>query len=165
MADTFTKSKRSEIMSRIGGKDTAPELRVRRLLHSLGFRFRLHCEDLPGKPDIVLPRHRKIMLIHGCFWHGHSGCPRAALPTTNTSFWEKKISGNIARDRKVQLELCSLGWELLVLWQCQLKSVELLSKRLLRFLREKDGEIKASKKNEQKRDCRSFRRLSKEGQS
>src|SRR5688572_2860168 len=101
MADTFTKAKRSEIMSHIGGKDTAPELLVRRLLHALGFRFRLHRTDLPGKPDIVLPRHRKVVLIHGCFWHSHSGCPRAALPTTNGEFWRKKIGDNQARDRRV----------------------------------------------------------------
>lgn len=135
MADTFTKAKRSEIMSNIGGKNTAPELRVRRLLHALGYRFRLHRDDLPGKPDIVLPRHRKIVLIHGCFWHAHLGCPRAALPTTNTLFWEKKIGGNKKRDRRVVRELHTLGWDVLVLWQCQLKNVEVLTRRLLRFLR------------------------------
>ncbi len=122
-------------MSRIGGKNTAPELRVRRLLHALGFRFRLHRDDLPGKPDIVLPRHRKIVLVHGCFWHGHSGCSRATLPTTNTPFWEKKIGGNKTRDRRVRRELRALGWKVLVLWQCQLKSVEVLTNRLLGFLR------------------------------
>src|SRR4051794_41747802 len=127
MADVFTPQKRSEIMSRISGKDTAPEIRVRRLLHAFGFRFRLHRSDLPGKPDIVLPRHRKIVLIHGCFWHGHPSCPRAALPTTNTVFWERKIGGNMKRDRKVRRELRSLGWKVLVLWQCQLKNMELLT--------------------------------------
>jgi DNA mismatch endonuclease, patch repair protein len=135
MADTFTKAKRSEIMSRIGGKDTAPELRVRRLLHALGFRFRLHRTDLPGKPDVVLPRHRKVVLIHGCFWHCHPGCPRAALPTTNVEFWQKKIGGNQARDRRVRRELREAGWDVLVLWQCQLKSLDVLTRRLLRFLR------------------------------
>jgi DNA mismatch endonuclease, patch repair protein len=105
MADVFTPKKRSEIMSRIGGKDTAPEVRVRRLLHALGFRFRLHRSDLPGKPDIVLPRHRKIILVHGCFWHSHADCPRAALPTTNPEFWRAKVEGNVARDRRVCTEL------------------------------------------------------------
>src|SRR5947209_66183 len=119
MADTFTKAKRSEIMSRIGGKDTAPELRVRRLLHALGFRFRLHRDDLPGKPDIVLPRLRKIVLIHGCFWHCHPGCPRAALPTTNAEFWQKKIDGNQARDRRVRPELKKAGWTVPVPLQFQ----------------------------------------------
>lgn len=134
MVDTFTKTKRSEIMSRIGGKNTAPELRVRRVLHALGYRFRVHRDDLPGKPDIVLPRHQKIVLIHGCFWHGHPGCPREALPTTNTGFWEKKISGNKKRDQSVLRELRKLGWIVLILWQCQLKSVEAFTPRLLRFL-------------------------------
>jgi DNA mismatch endonuclease (patch repair protein) len=134
MADTFTKAKRSDIMSRIGGKDTAPELLVRRLLHALGYRFRLHRDGLPGKPDIVLPRHRKIVLIHGCFWHGHPRCPRAALPTTNAEFWQKKIGGNKIRDRRVRRELRGLGWNVLVLWQCQLKDVEKLMRRLQTFL-------------------------------
>src|SRR5271170_7163096 len=113
MADVFTQKKRSEIMSRIGGKDSAPEVRVRRLLHSLGFRFRLHRNDLPGKPDIVLARHKKIILVHGCFWHGHKGCPRAALPSTNTDFWRAKIAKNAARDQRVCAELRNLGWSVL----------------------------------------------------
>jgi DNA mismatch endonuclease (patch repair protein) len=139
MVDMFTKAKRSEIMSRIGGKDTAPELRVRRMLHALGFRFRLHRDDLPGKPDIVLPRHRKILFIHGCFWHGHPGCPRSALPTTNRPFWEKKISGNRTRDRRVRGELRKLGWDVLVLWQCKLKDTQALADRLATFLGDKAG--------------------------
>ena len=134
MADKFTSAKRSEIMSRIGGRNTAPELRVRRLLHALGFRFRLHRDDLPGKPDVVLPRYHKIVLIHGCFWHAHAGCPRAVLPTTNTPFWERKIGDNKKRDQRVRRQLRALGWEVLTLWQCQLKSTEVLTSRLLRFL-------------------------------
>jgi len=134
MADVFTTAKRSQIMSRIGGKNSAPEMRVRRLLHALGFRFRLHPTNLPGKPDIVLPRHRKVVLIHGCFWHSHPGCPRAARPTTNVEFWQKKMDGNHARDRRVLRELKKRGWSVLVLWQCQLKSVDVLTRRLLRFL-------------------------------
>jgi DNA mismatch endonuclease (patch repair protein) len=134
MADTFTAAKRSEIMSRIGGKDTAPEVLVRRLLHGLGFRFRLHRKDLPGKPDIVLPRHKKLILVHGCFWHGHRDCPRAALPTTNVKFWRRKISKNIVRDRQVRKQLAELGWDVLVLWQCQLKDDAVLTDTLLSFL-------------------------------
>src|SRR5688572_20406915 len=134
MADVFSAAKRSRIMSRIGGKDTAPELRVRRLLHVMGYRFRLHRRDLPGKPDIVLPRHRKIVLVHGCFWHCHSGCSRAALPTTNEQFWQKKIRGNQTRDRRVRRELRQAGWEVLVVWQCQLKNIDMLTRRLRRFL-------------------------------
>lgn len=135
MVDVFSPGKRSAIMSRIAGRNTAPEILVRRLLHSLGFRFRLYREDLPGKPDIVLPRHRKIVLIHGCFWHSHPGCHRAALPTTNVNFWQKKIAGNQARDRQTRRELSKLGWRVLVLWQCQLKNEAVLRRRLLRFLR------------------------------
>lgn len=134
MADMFTPEKRSEIMSRITGRDTAPEVRVRRLLHALGFRFRLYRKDLPGKPDIVLPRHRKVVLIHGCFWHGHPGCRRAALPTTNVEFWEKKIGKNVARDRLVQAELTAAGWSALVLWQCRLRDIDSLAAELKAFL-------------------------------
>jgi len=139
MADVFTQKKRSEIMSRIGGKDTAPEIRVRRLLHALGFRFRLHRSDLPGKPDIVLPRHSKIILVHGCFWHRHTGCPRSTLPTTNTKFWHAKIEKNVIRDKRVCAELQDLGWSVLVLWQCELASIEILSNRMLTFLGDKQG--------------------------
>jgi DNA mismatch endonuclease (patch repair protein) len=134
MVDTFTPEKRREIMSHIGGKDTAPELRVRRLLHALGFRFRLHRKDLPGKPDIVLPRHHKIILIHGCFWHGHPGCPRAALPTTNGDFWRTKIGKNVARDALTREQLREQGWEVLVLWQCELVDLDGLSHCLEAFL-------------------------------
>lgn len=134
MADVFSAAKRSEIMSRISGKDTAPEISVRRLLHAMGYRFRLHSKDLPGKPDIVLPRHRKIVLVHGCFWHSHAGCPRAALPTSNEEFWEKKINGNRARDQRVRRDLKKAGWDVLVLWQCQLKNVDALTRCLVRFL-------------------------------
>jgi DNA mismatch endonuclease (patch repair protein) len=134
MADTFTKAKRSDIMSRIGGKNTAPEMRVRRLLHALGFRFRLHRDDLQGKPDIVLPRHHKVIFVHGCFWHGHPRCRRAALPTTNVEFWQKKIGGNKARDQRVRRELKKSGWDVLVLWQCQLKDADALRTRLEAFL-------------------------------
>ena len=135
MADVFTQKKRREIMSRIGGKDTAPEIRVRRLLHALGFRFRLNRTDLPGKPDIVLPRHKKIVLVHGCFWHGHRDCLRAAIPGTNSEFWRAKIEKNKIRDRRVCAELCDLGWSVLVLWQCELNSSTVLSTRLLNFVR------------------------------
>lgn len=134
MADVFTQQKRSEIMSRIGGKNTAPEIRVRRLLHALGFRFRLHRSDLPGKPDILLPRHDKIILVHGCFWHGHEGCPRAALPATHSEFWRAKIERNVMRDKRVCSELRDLGWSVLVLWQCELTSIETVTDRLLKFL-------------------------------
>jgi DNA mismatch endonuclease, patch repair protein len=134
MVDIFTTSVRSRIMGRIKGKNTKPELLVRRVLHSLGFRFRLHGCNLPGKPDIVLPRYRKIIFVHGCFWHCHAGCPRATLPKTNANFWRNKINGNLVRDKRIRRELKKLGWDVLVLWQCQLKSTDTIIRRLLRFL-------------------------------
>ena len=138
MVDTFSPAKRSAIMSRIGGKDTLPEIRVRRLLHALGYRFRLHRKDLPGKPDIVLPRHRKVIFVHGCFWHGHPRCRRATLPTTNIEFWQTKIGKNKNRDQKAQRQLRASGWKFLVLWQCQIKDVQILADKLTAFLVDED---------------------------
>src|SRR5262249_31478396 len=111
----FQTRKRSLIMSRIRGKNTAPEKRVRCLLHALGYRFRLHRTDLPGTPDIVLPRYKKVIFVHGCFWHGHSGCRRAALPTSNRQFWKSKIAGNKCRDKKNLRKLRSSEWRALVI--------------------------------------------------
>src|SRR3954465_5429815 len=116
--DRISPDSRSKLMSRVSGMNTRPEIAVRHLLHALGFRFRLHRKDLPGKPDIVLPRHRKVILVHGCFWHSHPRCPGAALPTTNAEFWCTKIEKNVARDKRVRSELTGLGWDVLVLWQC-----------------------------------------------
>jgi DNA mismatch endonuclease, patch repair protein len=135
MADKFSRAKRSAIMAKVKSKNTAPEVLVRRLLHGLGFRFRLHRSDIPGTPDIVLPRHRKAILIHGCFWHGHSRCKRAKTPVTNAEFWLSKIAKNKARDRKAKRKLREQGWKVLELWQCQLKSIENLVGRLEAFLR------------------------------
>jgi|ERR1041384_8821713 DNA mismatch endonuclease (patch repair protein) len=135
MADKFTPDERSRIMSRVKGKNTQPEKIVRTLLHSLGYRFRLHRKDLPGNPDIVLPRHKRVIFVHGCFWHGHEGCPRAARPTTNVDFWNRKIDGNIKRDKKVRKELRSLDWEILIIWQCQTRSTDALRMRIEKFLK------------------------------
>lgn len=134
MPDVFSKSKRSEIMSRIGQKDTKPEIVVRKLLHRMGYRYRLHRKDLPGTPDVVLPKYRKIIFVHGCFWHGHKGCSRAALPETNREFWERKIENNKTRDRLTMKELKKLGWKCFVIWQCQIKNLETLERKLRRFL-------------------------------
>lgn len=121
-------------MGRIKGRDTQPELIVRSMIHRMGYRFRLHRKDLPGKPDIVLPRHNKVIFIHGCFWHGHKGCSRAARPSSNTDFWEKKLDGNSKRDKKKIRDLQRLGWQALILWQCELKNLKEVSARLRRFL-------------------------------
>lgn len=134
MTDIFAPSKRRAIMSRIQGKDTEPELFVRKLLHGLGYRFRLHRSDLPGKPDIVLPRLRKLIFVHGCFWHAHRGCRRASIPTTNVRFWATKLKKNSERDHRITSELTKRGWRVLVVWQCELRRPERLRARLTRFL-------------------------------
>jgi len=134
VADVFTPDKRAQIMRRIGGRDTKPEIRVRSLLHAMGYRFRLCRRDLPGKPDIVLPRFKTVVLVHGCFWHGHPGCRRATIPTTNRDFWIAKIAGNQARDARVEAELKRLGWSVVVIWQCELKDESLVVERLVAAL-------------------------------
>ena len=134
--DVFSKEKRSLIMSRIGGKNTKPELIVRSLLHRMGYRFRLHVADLPGTPDIVLPRHGKVVFVHGCFWHGHKGCKRAKRPATHKSFWNQKIDGNIKHDRKVRQDLRRLGWRVFTVWQCQTRDLDRLHRKLNAFLGE-----------------------------
>src|SRR5579859_220089 len=117
-------------MAKIRGKDTAPEKIVRRLLHKHGYRFRLHRKDLPGCPDIVLPKYRTVIFVHGCFWHGHR-CKRGAKPSSNSTFWEDKINRNNQRDKAANKRLKSMGWRVLVLWQCQIGDD--LQVRLLRF--------------------------------
>ena len=106
-------------MSKIRGRDTSPELALRRALHSLGLRFRVHAA-LPGKPDIVLPRHKAVVFVHGCFWHRHEGCKVASNPKSNTAFWEEKFERNVARDRRVAGQLEAAGWRVLVSWECEL---------------------------------------------
>lgn len=135
MTDRFTESKRSRIMSRVRSKNTTTEKLVRSILHKMGYRFRLHVKNLPGKPDIVLPRFRKIIFVNGCFWHGHPDCKRATRPATNVEFWNKKIDGNIERDNKISRDLMKLGWQVLVIWQCQTKDVKSLMQRLTGFLK------------------------------
>lgn len=130
MADVFTKTKRSEVMSRIRARDTKPERAVRSILHRLGYRFRLHRTDLPGKPDIVLPRLRIVIFVHGCFWHRHEGCRFAYTPKTRTEFWLKKLESNVARDRQVETQLAELDWLVVIVWECELRTPEKLTKRL-----------------------------------
>lgn len=120
MSDIFSKSKRSYIMSKISGKETKPEILVRKYLFAHGFRYRKNAKDLPGKPDIVLPKYKTVIFVNGCFWHGHRNCKKAALPVTNTEFWSKKISSNIIRDEKTYVELSGIGYKVLIIWQCEL---------------------------------------------
>jgi len=122
MPDQFTPQERSVMMSKVRQKNTAPELYLRKALHALGLRFRLHSADLPGKPDLVFPRYRAVVFVHGCFWHMHDGCNRAKLPSTNTDFWVNKLNKNAERDEKVMAALAALGWRAFVVWGCELKS-------------------------------------------
>lgn len=121
-------------MSRVSGKNTKPELVVRTLLHNMGYRFRLHRNDLPGKPDITLPKHKRIILVHGCFWHGHQDCPRAKRPSTNVDFWREKLDKNIERDKANINKLKQLGWDILTVWTCEVKETEKLTNKILSFL-------------------------------
>lgn len=121
--DRLTPEKRSEVMRKVKGKNTTPELCVRKLLHRMGYRFRLHRKDLPGRPDIVLPKYRLCIFVNGCFWHQHSGCPRATIPASNTAFWKAKLTRTRDRDRQNIAELSRLGWRTLVIWECETKNV------------------------------------------
>jgi DNA mismatch endonuclease, patch repair protein len=117
-------------MSRIRSKDTKPEIAVRSLLHRMGYRFRLHRRDLPGKPDIVLPKHRTVVLVHGCFWHRHKGCKYAYIPRSRVDFWEKKFAENVERDNRNRKDLRREGWKVIVVWECQLRDPNRLVMRL-----------------------------------
>lgn len=134
MTDTVNVKKRSEIMARIRGRDTQPELVVRRIAHRLGFRFRLHRKDLPGSPDIVFPRYRSIIMVHGCFWHRHRGCRFASIPKTNVRYWEDKFASNVVRDSENKLHLRERGWRVLVIWECETKDHQVLANRIASYL-------------------------------
>ena len=120
--DRITPEQRSYTMSRIRSKDTKPELVVRRHLHALGFRFRLHTAKLPGHPDIVLPKWHTVIFINGCFWHRHEGCRLATMPKSNVEFWETKFARNVARDARELEALAAAGWRVIVLWECEVKT-------------------------------------------
>lgn len=121
-------------MSRIRSGNTKPELLVRSLLHRMGYRFRLHRKDLPGKPDIVLPKHKAVIFIHGCFWHHHDGCKYAYIPKTRQEFWRAKFKSNVERDKKVKKQLKEKNWRILVIWECELSNIESTIKRLKDYL-------------------------------
>lgn len=117
-------------MSRVRGKNTAPEMRVRKVAHRIGLRFRLHRKDLPGRPDLVFPRYRLAVFVHGCFWHRHPGCSRASMPSTRPNFWQTKFDANVARDHRQVEALEAAGWSVLVLWECELKDEACVEARL-----------------------------------
>ena len=121
MTDVHTKETRSYNMSRIKGKDTKPEMVVRKFLFAYGFRYRLHDSKLPGKPDIVLPKYKTVIFVNGCFWHGHKGCSYFVLPKTRTEWWLQKIKGTMTRDKAAEIALNVLGWKVILIWECQLK--------------------------------------------
>jgi len=129
MTDIYSKQKRSKIMSKISGKESKPEILVRKFLFTNGFRYRKNDKRYPGKPDIVLPRYKTVIFIHGCFWHGHN-CKAGKLPETRKEFWEEKIKGNIERDKRNKSELEKLGWNVIIIWQCELKNNEIKTKTL-----------------------------------
>lgn len=122
-------------MARVRSKDTGPERAVRSLLHRLGYRFRLHRRELPGVPDLTLPKYRTVVFVHGCFWHQHKGCKAAERPASNCEYWDAKLDRNLSRDAENKKRLKALGWKVVVVWECQLRNPERLSERLHQLLR------------------------------
>ena len=134
MNDRLSPTERSRIMSRVRAKDTRPEMVVRRLVHSMGCRYRLHRSDLPGTPDLVLAARRRVIFVHGCFWHQHN-CTRGTRPISNAAFWEAKFRANVQRDKKNVAALTATGWSVLVVWECETRSLASLRSRIACFLR------------------------------
>ena len=134
--DTLTALQRSERMGRIRGKNTKPELLVRRLAHRLGYRYQLHRKDLPGTPDLVFPARRKVIFVHGCFWHQHANCATWRVPKSKQDFWVPKLNQNVARDLGHQAKLKEIGWDVLVIWECEIKDPGKITQRLREFLGE-----------------------------
>lgn len=134
MVDHVTPARRSEIMSRIRSKDTGLEMKVRRLVHGMGYRYRLHGRNLPGKPDLVFPGRGKVIFVHGCFWHAHACKYGMRTPKSNVEFWDDKLLRNKERDRRTRAALCRQGWKVFVVWQCQCKNIEKVGKRIIAFL-------------------------------
>jgi len=130
MPDNLTSEQRKRAMSSVRQQDTKPEKLVRSILHRLGFRFRKNVSSIAGKPDIVLPKYKTIIFVHGCFWHQHKNCRKAARPTSNTEFWNTKLDKNVKRDKQTVKELKSLGWKVLTVWTCEMKDKELLIEKL-----------------------------------
>jgi len=128
MVDTVSVVRRSEIMSRVRNKDTRPELFVRRLIHNAGFRYRLHVSKLPGRPDLVFPGRKKVIFVHGCFWHSHEGCQNARVPKSRADFWMSKLESNKERDERNIQALMDEGWQVLVIWECELRDPGLLNR-------------------------------------
>lgn len=136
MADTISPERRSRNMAAIRSRDTKPEIAVRKLLHALGFRFRLHRNDLPGCPDIVLPRYKTVVFVNGCFWHQHEGCRLASKPGSRQEYWHAKLARNVARDKCSFTKLTELGWKVIVVWECDLRDPNAVAVRLQNLLQQ-----------------------------
>ena len=136
MVDTITAAERSATMSRVRSKNTSPERRVRKAAHAMGLRFRLHRKDLPGCPDLVFPRFRLVLFVHGCFWHRHPGCAHTRTPKSRVSFWEKKFGNNVRRDTEVVSQLMDRGWRVEVIWECETRRENTLKAALRRAIGE-----------------------------
>lgn len=132
--DSLTKEQRSELMAKVKSKNTKPELIVRSITHRMGFRYRLHDKKLPGKPDMVFKKSKKVILINGCFWHRHIGCSRCRMPKSRRSFWKEKFKRNIARDEITKKRISDLGWNYLIIWECELENISALSDKIRTFL-------------------------------
>ena len=135
MADFLSPAERSAHMAKVRAKDTKPELKVRSLVHRLGYRFRLHRRDLPGTPDLVFPSSRKVIFVHGCFWHRHPNCRSATTPKSRAKFWKLKFDTNVTRDATKIAHLKKLGWRVLILWECQVRDGRILERKLITFLK------------------------------
>lgn len=164
MSDKLTPAQRSRCMSRIRGKDTKPEILVRKGLHAHGFRFRLQDRKLPGRPDIVLPKYGVAIMVNGCFWHGHKGCRHATKPKSNVNFWETKIARNRHRDEVTEAHLTALGWHVVTIWECELRNKEAASARLVALAEEirKAGEFKQYTAHQAKERRRALKQTQKE---
>lgn len=132
--DTLTPEQRSERMSRVRSKDSKPELAVRRLIHGLGYRYRLHRRDLPGTPDLVFAGLKRVIFVHGCFWHQHPGCKNARMPKSRQEFWGTKLGANVTRDERDLRALRKLGWQTMVVWECEVSDIARLTRRITGFL-------------------------------
>ncbi|SRR5579883_3370942 len=134
MSDHLNPERRSLNMAAVKSKNTAPEMQVRKMVHAMGYRYRLHDPRLPGKPDLVFSSLRKVLFVHGCFWHSHNGCKRATIPKTHAAFWKPKLLGNAARDQCNRSQLKTMGWRVLTIWQCELKNTRKLAEKIDAFL-------------------------------
>ena len=136
MVDRIPPERRSWLMSRVRSKDTSPEMAVRRLTHSMGYRYRLHGKDLPGSPDLVFPSRKAVIFVHGCFWHRHDGCKKATTPKTRNEYWANKFELNVSRDARAISDLEIKGWKALIIWECETRNLEYLSLKIKKFLDE-----------------------------